>query len=82
MNTIRTHHRYSVPHRVDEDSLRTFLQDRWVNFASATTSDQTQRKHLDVIVGSGTKGVYRVQRRYCDDPDKQWHTIYEGGRLL
>ena len=63
-----------TPHKVTVKELWKYEEDRWDNFASATTADGTQRKHLDVRIGSHG---YRVQRRYFED-NGEWDTIYSG----
>ena len=67
-----------TPHKVTVKELWKYEEDRWDNFASATTADGTQRKHLDVRIGSHG---YRVQRRYFAEKPDTWATIYEGRDL-
>lgn len=64
------------PHRLDvrKDFPASF---GWVQHASATTADDSQRKRLEVEIG---KVNYRVRRKYCA-PDEDWQTIYEGDNL-
>ena len=65
----------SASHKITvQDVLLYCKNGRWDNFASATTADGTQRKHLDVRIGSHG---YRVQRRYFED-NGEWDTIYSG----
>lgn len=50
---------------------------KWVLWASATTADGTQCKHLSVAVGVR---IFRVQRRYIEGDDG-FQTIYQGADL-
>lgn len=66
-------------HKITVQDVLLYCQNgRWDNFASATTADRTQRKHLDVRIN---EEGYRVTRRYFAEKPDTWITIYEGRDL-
>ena len=63
------------PHRLtDEDMGEIILGPLWREVASATTSDSSHRKRLEVAVGSAE---YRVGRRSLIS-GAGWDVVYEG----
>lgn len=65
-----------LPHTITAEGAAKFFADLVVEYASAPTADQTQRKRLR-RKGSG---LYIVDRRYYVEP-KQWAEVYAGPDL-
>jgi hypothetical protein len=58
----------SRPHKISVAEMETFLASHYVEAASATTVDQTQRKRF----GRSGTGLYLVERRYLETSKIQW----------
>lgn len=59
-----------TPHRLDPEDVLEDLRTPWgwKEYASATTADRSQRKYLEIAIGSER---FRVSRRYLSELDPE-----------
>ena len=64
-----------LPHKIDVHEMASYLASHVVEFASAPTSDGTQRKQVSCRGGN----TFLVERRYLGE--SLWKIVYEGPDL-